>query len=147
MFEVLTKKDSKASGQEGHPAEAGTDAITDIAALPGDIAENMVGMFKLFADETRLRIVYFLLQCDELNVRTLCDLLDQSQPAVSHHLALLRVDGLIECRRDGKHNFYRIVPERIQELVEMLFSVSPKQPGRISFETFSLSYKPIEQQA
>ena len=77
-------------------------------------------------------------------MRTLCGLLKQSQPAVSHHLALLRVAGLIDCRRDGKHNFYHIISGRFQELIEMIFSATPKQAGRINFETFSLSYKLAE---
>ena len=48
-----------------------------------------------------------------------------SQPAVSHHLALLRVDGLIDCRRDGKHNFYRLLPDRFSELMHTVFSAVP----------------------
>jgi ArsR family transcriptional regulator len=48
-------------------------------------------------------------------------LLKQSQPAVSHHLALLKMAGLIECRRDGKHNFYHIMPKRFQQYLETVF--------------------------
>jgi ArsR family transcriptional regulator len=116
-----------------------------IPSLPDNVAEELVQLFKLFADETRLRILYFLMQREELHVRALCALLKQSQPAVSHHLALLRVAGLIECRREGKHNFYRILPRKFQEYMEMLFSVSPNRAGRISFESFLLSFTPVEQ--
>ena len=46
-----------------------------------------------------------LLSEKERNVSELCaDLGTQSQPAVSHHLALLRHGRLIEPRRSGKHN-------------------------------------------
>ena len=69
------------------------EADTEVRSLPDDVAKELVRLFKLFADETRLRILHYLMQRDELNVRTLCDLLGQSQPAVSHHLALLRVAG------------------------------------------------------
>lgn len=116
-----------------------------IPTLPDGVAKDLVQLFKLFADETRLRILYFLMQREELHVRALCSLLKQSQPAVSHHLALLRVAGLIECRRDGKHNFYRILPKKFQEYMEMLFAVSPNRAGRISFESFLLSFTPVEQ--
>jgi ArsR family transcriptional regulator len=81
--------------------------------------------FKLLADETRLRILIYLLERGELNVRALCDLLQLSQPAVSHHLALLREDRLIDLRRDGKHNYYRVLPERLSELVGTVFSGLP----------------------
>lgn len=111
-------------------------------AMPADVVQQLVQLFKLFSDETRLRILHFLMHQDELNVRTLCEMLGQSQPAVSHHLALLRVAGLIECRRDGKHNFYHIMPGRIQELIEMMFRTAPDQASRICFESFVLSYQP-----
>jgi ArsR family transcriptional regulator len=121
------------------------DPVTaKIATLPDNIAKDLVQMFKLFADETRLRILHFLMQQEELNVREMCNLLGQSQPAVSHHLALLRVAGLIECRRDGKHNFYSILHKRFRELMEMVFSVTPDQGGRIGFESFVLSYTPVD---
>jgi len=79
-----------------------------------------VEFFKLLADETRLKILTLLNQRGELNVQSLCRMLDQTQPAVSHHLALLRVAGLIELRREGKHNFYHIIPERFGEIIESL---------------------------
>src|SRR5947199_9117540 len=79
------------------------------ATLNEKKARELVQLFKLLADETRLRIIYYLMQQNELNVRTFCRLLRQSQPAVSHHLALLRAAGVIDCRRDGKHNFYRLI--------------------------------------
>lgn len=113
--------------------------------LRGSVVKELVQLFKLFSDETRLRILHFLMHHDELNVRTLCEMLDQSQPAVSHHLALLRVAGLIESRREGKHNFYHVMPSRIKDLVEMMFQTAPDQPSRICFETFKLSYQPTEQ--
>lgn len=95
---------------------------TSLETAP-DPAKDLVQFFKLLADETRLRILFFLFRRGELNVRTLCGLLRQSQPAVSHHLALLRLDGLIDCRRDGKHNYYRLLPDRIDALVEVLTDV------------------------
>ncbi|NLX56387.1 MAG: helix-turn-helix transcriptional regulator [Planctomycetaceae bacterium] len=100
------------------------DADTSVS---GQITKELVRWFKLLADETRLKILIYLLERRELNVRALCDLLQLSQPAVSHHLALLRGDGLIDCRRDGKHNFYRVLPERLSELMGIVFS---RQPGR-----------------
>ena len=84
--------------------------------------------FKLLADETRLHILYYLTQCNELNVGALCALLRQSQPAVSHHLALLRVAGLIGMRRQGKHNFYHVQPHRIREYLDTLFAQLPARP-------------------
>ena len=93
-----------------------------LAELADDKAREMAQVFRLLADETRLRIVHYLMQRSELNVRTLCSLLKQSQPAVSHHLALMRVAGILECRRDGKHNFYRLVPKRCSAYLTIVSS-------------------------
>ncbi len=103
------------------------------------VVSDLVLLFKLFADETRLRILLYLMQHGELNVRTLCEMLGQSQPAVSHHLALLRVNRLIESRRDGKHNFYRVLPERFEDLANMVFRLGGDGNGAIRLESFSLT--------
>jgi len=115
-------------------------ALPSLAALSEQPLRDLVQLFKLLADETRLRILYYLMQQDELNVRTLCRLLGQSQPAVSHHLALLRVAGIIECRRDGKHNFYHLVPKRCQAYLDVVFGVSGDQNRKVRVEDAVLTY-------
>jgi ArsR family transcriptional regulator len=105
--------------------------------------KDLVKVFKLLSDETRLRILFYLTQTYELHVRALCELLGQSQPAVSHHLALLRVAGLIEPRREGKHNFYRLVTEHFEQLLDTLFASIPEGDRRIRFENYVLSYAPV----
>ena len=84
------------------------DEVRKVAStgLPDQLEQDLVQTFKLLSDETRLRVLMYLMREGELHVTALCERLDQSQPAVSHHLALLRVAGLIAARRDGKHNFY-----------------------------------------
>ena len=123
-----------------------TNPANELRALPDRVTTSLVELFKLLADETRLRILFLLQQRSELNVRSLCQLLSQSQPAVSHHLALLRGAGLIEMRREGKHNFYRIVPKRFEELMDMMFAVSPADGNQIRFDDYVLSYSQAEQQ-
>jgi len=59
------------------------------------------------SDATRLQIVMMLAE-GEKHVGALCESLSQSQPAVSHHLALLRHGGIIAPRRQGKNNFYSL---------------------------------------
>jgi ArsR family transcriptional regulator len=104
------------------------------------LVDNLVKLFKLLSDETRLRILYFLTQRDELHVRALCELLGESQPAVSHHLALLRVAGLIERRREGKHNYYGLKTRQFSTLLDMLFEAMPEGSRRIRFEDYMLSH-------
>ena len=49
-----------------------------------------------------------LLSDGEQNAGGLCDHFNISQPAVSHHLAMLRHGGIVECRRHGKNNLYSL---------------------------------------
>jgi DNA-binding transcriptional ArsR family regulator len=128
MATILSRSLSSNHNSDGYPVQADLSSSSDSdVSASARITKELVRWFKLLADETRLRILVFLLERGELNVRALCDLLRLSQPAVSHHLALLRVDGLIDCRRDGKHNYYRVLPERFSELMGTVFS---GQPGR-----------------
>ena len=79
-------------------------------ATPRPTAEirRVAELLKQVSDPTRLQVL-ILLNERERNVTELCsDLGTQSQPAVSHHLALLRHGRLIEPRRSGKHNFYAL---------------------------------------
>ncbi|MDA1013855.1 MAG: metalloregulator ArsR/SmtB family transcription factor [Planctomycetota bacterium] len=79
-------------------------------------------MFKMLSDPTRLKIVMMLLQEeDELHVTGLCERLGQSQPAVSHHLALMKASDLIDVRRKGKHNFYFVNRSHFHEMMGNLF--------------------------
>ena len=97
-------------------------------------------VFKLMSDETRLRILLYLAKNQELHVTDICNRLGQSQPAVSHHLALLRVSGLIEARREGKHNFYSVRAEQFGQLMSDLLQAAGTLPKKFRFQDFTLSY-------
>ena len=64
-------------------------------------------LLKHVSDPTRLQVILILAE-GEQHVGALCSQLSQSQPAVSHHLALLRHGGIIAPRRQGKNNFYSL---------------------------------------
>ncbi len=64
-------------------------------------------LLKHVSDPTRLQVILILAD-GEQHVGALCAQLSQSQPAVSHHLALLRHGGIIAPRRQGKNNFYSL---------------------------------------
>jgi ArsR family transcriptional regulator, arsenate/arsenite/antimonite-responsive transcriptional repressor len=68
---------------------------------------DLEGLFKGFADPTRIRILN-LLAAGELCVCDLVALLRLSQPTVSRHLAYLRRSGLVVARPDLKFTYYRL---------------------------------------
>ena len=98
-------------------------------------------VFKQLGDESRLKILLALCQEGELHVSALCELLQQTQPAVSHHLTLLRMSGLVGYRRQGKNNFYRVESTLICGLLEQLFLETGNHNQVVDFNGYTLSYK------
>ena len=63
-------------------------------------------VFKQISDGSRIRILWLLCHCEEC-VSNIAAAMNMSDPAVSHHLKLLKKSGLITSRREGKeHAFY-----------------------------------------
>jgi ArsR family transcriptional regulator len=69
---------------------------------------NFERFFQALGDNTRLRLLN-LMGDQELCVCYFVEILDQSQPKISRHLAYLRNAGIVSARRDGKWMHYRIV--------------------------------------
>jgi ArsR family transcriptional regulator len=120
--------------------ESANQTPTVMPPVSEQAVRELAQVFKLLSDETRLRILLYLAQNNELHVTDLCNRLGQSQPAVSHHLALLRVSGLIESRREGKHNFYSVRTDHFGELLISLFSSTGGMPRKIRFHDFTLTH-------
>lgn len=67
-------------------------------------------LFAALSDLTRLRAVMLMHTCGELCVCELTSALEEPQPKVSRHLAVLREAGLVRNRREGKWMHYRLNP-------------------------------------
>ncbi len=89
-------------------------------ALPPDedVATAVEGL-RMLADPTRLRMLW-LLAAAELDVTTLARRLDVARPAVSQHLAKLRMVGLVTQRRDGRRVLSRARDHHVGELLDVL---------------------------
>jgi ArsR family transcriptional regulator len=68
---------------------------------------DLVRLFAAFADPTRLRLLN-LMRGREVCVCYFVEILEQSQPKISRHLAYLRNAGIVSARRDGKWMHYSI---------------------------------------
>ena len=73
-----------------------------------DFLFDMETFFMALADKTRLRLLN-LMREDEICVCFFTEVLNESQPKISRHLAYLRNAGMVEARRDGKWMHYRII--------------------------------------
>jgi ArsR family transcriptional regulator len=83
------------------------------------------GLFKALADETRTRISLLIAREGELCVCELTCALDESQPKISRHLALLRSSGLLADRRQGQWIYYRLHPQLPEWALQILACVEP----------------------
>jgi ArsR family transcriptional regulator, zinc-responsive transcriptional repressor len=81
-------------------------AVND-ALLRTKTFQRAANLLKQVGDPTRLQVITLLSE-REHHVGGLCDQFNMSQPAVSHHLALLRHGGIVERRRQGKNNVYTL---------------------------------------
>jgi ArsR family transcriptional regulator len=72
-------------------------------------------MFKAVSDPTRLKIINALI-LSEMCVCDIAALMDMTQPAVSHHLKLLRELQLVKHRRDGKIVYYELDDEHVRNV-------------------------------
>ena len=107
-----------------------------------DAIDHMCEVFKMLSDPSRLKILMALAQNGRMHVSALKDLLQtQSQPAVSHHLSLMRHTRLVRCDRQGKHNFYRLDAAQFGDLIEHLFGEIGNGAKQIHFDDFALSLK------
>ena len=84
-----------------------------------DSASAATDFLKALAHEGRLMILCHLTG-GERSVTELEDLLSRRQAAVSQQLARLRLEGLVESRRDGKTIYYRLADGRAREMIEFL---------------------------
>ncbi len=83
---------------------------------------DMAGLFAALADPTRLRLLN-LIAGREVCVCYLVEILRQSQPKISRHLAYLRRAGLVAARREGKWIHYSLSQPSDAGATEILAAV------------------------
>lgn len=93
------------------------DSLPDFE-MPADQQVKVAAeAFRLLADPSRIKILWALLQ-GETSVNCLADLVGARPPAVSQHLAKLRLAGLVTPRREGTHMYYTAADEHVRALLD-----------------------------
>lgn len=101
-----------------------------------DLPENanfsaVSGLFSSLADANRIKLFWFLCHMEEC-VINLSVLMHMSSPALSHHLKILRENGLIISRRAGKEMYYKAANTEevrlLHHMIELLIDITcPEQ--------------------
>lgn len=88
----------------------------------------MIETFKALSDPCRLRLIALLLR-GEFTVQELTGIIGAGQSRISHHLKILTEAGILEVKRQGTWNYYRISETKgffsnIREIIERELSAS-----------------------
>jgi len=82
-------------------------------------AGQLMGFFKVLANDTRLRLLHQLCRMGESAVTALAESVGMSPQAVSNQLQRLSDWGIIASRRDGNTIYYRIVDSCLVAVLEL----------------------------
>lgn len=93
------------------------EEVDMVRELDNDFVKDLAEFFKVFGDATRIRILRLLLD-QEQNVGELAESLDMTQSAVSHQLRVLRQNGLVRYRKEGKTVYYTLDDGHVRTVLE-----------------------------
>ena len=82
-----------------------------------DLLFDLAELFKIFGDSTRIKILFALLG-REVAVGDLAEVLSMTQSAISHQLRVLKANGLVRFRREGKSLIYALSDDHVTKIFE-----------------------------
>ena len=102
-------------GEKGHDHAAAVEKVR--SQLPDDdILYDLADLFRIFADSSRIKILYALYE-SELCVGAITQALGMTQSAVSHQLRALKQAKLVKYRREGKTVFYSLDDDHVRKII------------------------------
>lgn len=102
---------------EGGPSEEVVDAASTL--------------LRMLADPTRMRILW-VLSVREYDVEALTEQVGGMRPAVSQHLAKLKLAGMVQSRKSGRRSVYSIRGVHVRSLLTEVFSAADHRTGGMS---------------
>lgn len=81
-------------------------------------AAGLAGLFKVFSNETRLRLLHALVRSSELRVTDLAEAVGMKPQAISNQLQRLAERGIVEHRRNGNNMLYRVADPCVPALLD-----------------------------
>lgn len=81
-------------------------------------AEELADVFKILANDTRLRLLHALVRAGELCVGDLAHAVDMKPQAVSNQLQRLVDQGILGSRRNGNNVYYTLIDPCVSTLID-----------------------------
>jgi ArsR family transcriptional regulator, lead/cadmium/zinc/bismuth-responsive transcriptional repressor len=98
-------------------------------------AGGLAAVFKVLANDTRLRLLHALVRAEELCVTELAASIGMKPQAVSNQLQRLLDLGILAVRREGNNMHYRVIDRCVSGLLEQAWCLMDEangQPGVLS---------------
>ena len=90
------------------------------ATLSDAEALDLSQVFAALSDPARLRMLSLIASEEEVCSCALEEPLNKSQPTISHHTRILAAAGLIVGEKRGRWVWWRVVPERLNDVARIL---------------------------
>lgn len=101
--------------------------LSDRPLLSPVQAGGLASVFKVLANDTRLRLLHALLRADELCVTDLATRLGMQPQAISNQLQRLLDLGIVATRRDGNNKYYRVLNGCVEPLLGLALCLTESQ--------------------
>ncbi|MDX1945628.1 MAG: metalloregulator ArsR/SmtB family transcription factor [Pirellulaceae bacterium] len=98
------------------PGEHGSDLARLAGRLDREACRRAAAIFRALGEPARMQLLA-LLAGREMCVSEIAETLDDSLPAVSQRLKLLRSERIVAQRREGKHVYYALADAHIAKLI------------------------------
>ncbi|MCI1965706.1 MAG: metalloregulator ArsR/SmtB family transcription factor [Oscillospiraceae bacterium] len=106
------ENESKVLSQQETPLEKAEKDMPD-----EEILYDLADLFKIFADSTRIKILYVLLE-SEFCVCDIAQVLGMNQSAISHQLRVLKQSKLVKYRREGRAILYSLADGHVRAILD-----------------------------
>jgi len=113
-------KKAKGVGYQGYPQKPN---LTARPLISPEHAVSLAAIFKVLANDTRIRLLHALIREGELCVNELSEVLDMKQQAVSNQLQKLADRNIVQSKRNGNQIYYHIVDPCIHNLIDRGFCI------------------------
>ena len=106
-------------------------ALQERPFLSPEQASELAAIFKVLANDTRLRLLHALVRAGEMHVTNLAEVLGMKPQAVCNQLQRLVDRGILSSRRNGLNIYYRIVDHCVIEILDHGLCLSEEAKERM----------------
>jgi len=104
-------------------------ALRERPLLTVEQASDLENMFKILANDTRLRILHAIIKGTEMCVTDIANLLEMKPQAISNQLQRLVDLRIVDSRREGNNVYYRIVDPCVVSLLDLGICLTEESPA------------------